>query len=217
MAITQAKIGPLDEEAGHAPSVRRLWRRRPAASRRGTARTAAPGCSRCSALDDQPVAGPQPVGDQPFVADRAGGAQLRSWALPWASTTRPSAGRAWSRVTPCCGASSRWRRRPRRSSRRTYMPGSSTPSGLGNTARRVTAPVVWIDGDVGELQLARQRIVRAVLQLQPHLGAGRRRRRSAGRRRCRAAAHHLGGRLGDVDIDRVQPLDGARAPRPGRR
>ena len=73
-------------------------------------------------------------------------------------------------------------------------------------ARSVTAPVSGIDGDVGEFQLAFERIFRAVFQPQPDaahffgilvdLAFGN---RLAQRQQLRA-------RLRNVDIDRIQPL-----------
>ena len=49
---------------------------------------------------------------------------------------------AASRATPCWGTSSAFSSTPACSTARTYMPGSSRPSGLGTTARSVMVPVV---------------------------------------------------------------------------
>ena len=46
-----------------------------------------------------------------------------------------------SRVTACCGTRIAFSRTPSSTTARTYMFGSSTPSGFGNSARSVIAPV----------------------------------------------------------------------------
>ena len=65
--------------------------------------------------------------------------------------------------------------RPATNCARTYMPGSSRPSGLGKRARSVTEPVLGIDDRLGELQHAR----RAGSRCRPRARGARRRRRRA--------------------------------------
>ena len=67
----------------------------------------------------------------------------RVWAWPAASTIMATGRPASSRVMACCGARMAWGLSPSATTARTYMPGSSTPLGLGKMARSVTAPVVW--------------------------------------------------------------------------
>lgn len=56
-------------------------------------------------------------------------------------TTRAVAWPLGSRLMPCCGASRPFWSTASSSTARTYMPGSRVPSGLGNSARKVTEPV----------------------------------------------------------------------------
>ncbi|MNT17767.1 hypothetical protein D3C72_1529420 [compost metagenome] len=65
----------------------------------------------------------------------------RFWTLSSASITSVEALPSGARVTACCGTSSAASFTPSCSTARTYMPGISSLSGLGTTARRVTLPV----------------------------------------------------------------------------
>ena len=156
-------------------------------------------------LHDQPVAGAEaptsPATCRPTVWPTV---SWRSSRRPGRSTTSAVGWPFWSRLTPCCGA---------------RMPAGLTPSmtvrahvharqqhagGIGEDRAQRHRAGGLVDRDVGELQLAGERIGRAVIQRQVRLARSRRAPRSPALGHLAAQRQHLGARLVDVDIDRIE-------------
>jgi hypothetical protein len=116
-------------------------------------------------------------------------------------------------VTACCGTSSAVAFTPSCSTARTYMPGISSLSGLGTTARSVTLPVPA--STVTPLKVRRPGCgyLRAVFQhqLDARLGVAGALQPAAGQ--LALQAQQLAARLRDVHVDRVELLHGGQRRR----
>ncbi len=71
----------------------------------------------------------------------------RCSSLPSAATNIAVASPLVLRVTARCGTRKLFSATPSSITARTYMPGSSSRSGLGNAARTASVPVLWLTLD----------------------------------------------------------------------
>ena len=186
------------------PQVRRRLRRC-----HGTAFTGVGAAQLLEAVDHHLLAGLQAVEDDPLAVLRRADLDRPRRRPCRRPTTTITVSPCDERCTACCGSVMALPPAPARCARARSCPAAGRPSGLGTSARSVTWPEVGSTAQVGEQQPAGLRVLAAVLQHDAHL----RRPVAAGGAPELAAVegaaqpHHVGGRLGEVDVERVDLLD----------
>ncbi len=131
-----------------------------------------------------------------LLADPLFGVTSSTWAIPALSRWIARCGTVMaSRLTACSTRT------------RTKLPGSRSRSGFGEFAAQDHLASAGVDADIGEQQLARQRVGTAVILDQRGLGLVLPDLLQLPGTQGAAQVIQLAGRLGQVGVDRIQLLD----------